>query len=244
VRGRLESKIATTAFGILLVLGLPAMCLTQAALPITYLSAQEALKKDAQKLSQLFPFADSNKELLDFNKDFVLRPHYDEYGSVLIIEAVPKFYLNDAHPDWVEPDALPFLDRPNYTHLLALIDQVRPLGRRHNEDPSSMYVTNSQFPATDEYDNAVVKRSMYAYAIGDADHPAFFQAASFSILFFHPVSGTLDSLQKSKKRAGPSSVCSVSIDGKRYLTTNKNCNSLKAGRPVSIHAAGPLDDLI
>jgi hypothetical protein len=214
-----------------------AIGLTQAALPFSNPLSNEGAVE--QKLSQLFQVTDLNNRIYAVSDSHVLQPLFDKEGELTEIRVVPRHYFNDIHPDWREPDKVPFLDEPGYRHLLSLIQQVRPLGQLKRKDPGSTYITNNRYPAFDEYENCVIERSMLS-GRGLPDGIVF-PVVSFYIYFLHPVSGHLDSIAKPQPKYESKEFCRVKIDGNMYWIGRKNCGSLKIGNEISIQAAGPPD---
>ena len=214
--------------------------LTQTVRPLGHRQGDGKISQTEQKLSQLFPSADPSKHIYAVSSDHVLLSLFDKEGALTEISVVPRYYLNDTHPDWTEPDVLPSLSESAYRHLLSLIGQVKSLGQVNRKNSGSAYVTNDQYPILDEYDDCVVQRFMRSgsHVVG----PNNFQVASFHVFFFHLVTGRLSSIPKAQKVDGSEKVCSVGIEGNGYWLARKDCERLEIGHPISVMAAGPTNE--
>jgi hypothetical protein len=223
------------------VLALGAVALTQFARPSGSSQGNKELDNVVEKLSQSFPFADSTEHIYALNSVYVVQPLFDKSGVLTEIRIFPRYYFNETHPDWREPDNPPYLDEPEYRRLLSLIDKVSPLGQLKKKDSGSKYVSNDQYPATDEYENSIIDRSMRT-GNGLPD-TVVSPVVSIRIYFVHLVSGHLDSIAKSRLPHEFDIFCRVRIDGKVFWIPRKGCGSLRIGRQISAMAAGPADEM-
>lgn len=228
------SRIRTATRSILF-----ALVLAQAACAFPYLQATIESDQIERKLSQMFPLLDSNHHLFAVDSDYALQLLFDSKGALAEIQVAPKYTLSDIHPEWTEPDRMVFLGEPEYSHLLSQIEQAKPLGRLERKDPGSRYLSNDQYPALDEYENGVIRRSMRS-GRGLPDS-AVFPVASFHVFFFRLVSGHLDSIHESQNPDKTERICRVKLDDKEYWMERKDCESLKTGHNVSVKVAGPLN---
>jgi hypothetical protein len=235
-----HSRRSMSKVSVGLVFALYAVSLAQTARPHGHSQKSEELSRPEQKLSRLFPFADSSKHIYTVSSDHVLLPSFDKEGDITEISVVPKYYLNSTHPDWNEPNTVPFLGESDYRHVLSVIEQVSPLGQMKKKDPGSSYITNDRYPAFDEYENCVIERSMRSGR--GLPRTITFPVVSFYIYFFHPVSGHLDSISKPKPSDESEGVCRIRMEGKDYWVARKDCESLKTGQHISVKAAGPVNE--
>jgi hypothetical protein len=223
-----------------LALALCAVTLSQSARSSNFPQGNGDLNNFLLKLSQLFPLADSSQHIFTVNSVYVLQPLFDKSGALTEIRILPKYYFNETHHDWGEPDKPPFLDESEYRHLLSQIEQVSPLGQQKRNDPGSTFITNDQYPAIDEYEKCIINRSMRSKrGLPDA---ATFPVVSARIYFFHLVSGHLDSFSKPNPPHDFAQFCGVRIEEKFYWISRKDCRSSKRGRQISVMAAGPPDE--
>lgn len=215
-----------------------AFSLAQASCLFAFPQANAQLNQVEQKLSQLFTVLDFKNHIYAVNSDYAMQPLFDEKGALAEIQVAPRFTWNESHPEWIEPDKIMFLGERDYMHLLSLIEQVRPLGRLEKKDLGSPYITNDQYPALDEYENVVIRRSMRS-GRGLPD-TVVFPVAGVHIFFFRLVSGRLNSIVKFQKLDESEQLCRANIDGREYWMARKDCESVKTGHQISVKAAGPV----
>jgi len=96
--------------------------------------------------------------LFDINRFYVLHVEFGADDQLAKASIEPKFYYEDTHPDWEEPDKFEWLSTGQVGELLSRLDRLRPLGKLVRRHSGVVFVTNLTGPQTDEYENAAVTR--------------------------------------------------------------------------------------
>lgn len=81
-----------------------------------------------QMCQQLFgPMIDQRMGLFAVNPSYVLSLTFDRHGDLIAIHVEPKHFYDWYNVAWENPDFWN-LSKPDYEHLLAQIDQIKPRG--------------------------------------------------------------------------------------------------------------------
>lgn len=123
---------------------------------------------------------DEKLNLFEINKDFVLRVDFVGNGlEKLSVE--PKYWLSENHPEWIEPDERPRLQKSDYDDLISKFEQLKSKGgiiaRGHSGFCSNLHCWFQEY-----YENAFVE-----YA-GNQFGPGF---DYFFISFFQSIRGEI-----------------------------------------------------
>jgi hypothetical protein len=100
---------------------------------------------------------DINPSIYELNSEFVLQPHFDTGDYLTTLEVVPKYFLHDMHPEWIEPDEWPLFSKSKFQSLLSQLDNIIPRGKLVRPDDLCV-VSNNTCPLLDKYENAYVHR--------------------------------------------------------------------------------------
>lgn len=177
---------------------------------------------------------DAKQNLFEVNAAFVLRPRFDARGALLTMSVTPKYFFEETHPEWTEPEHWPLLNLSERIAVLARIDSIRPRGRRLWSNNISV-VTNMTRYSTDEYEQAFIERGDY----GDLG------TRFVHLYFMHEVSGVVTR----KYRCGdgfslngrpPHVFYSVTVGECGYFVSRRTFARLRVGRRARLRATGPM----
>ncbi len=85
---------------------------------------------------------DQKRNLFSLNEFYVLRLNFNRRGRLMLLAVEPKYYYDDDHPDWAEPDHFPYLSKTEYERLVAEVDGVKPKGPLVKPASPVSFVTN------------------------------------------------------------------------------------------------------
>ncbi len=73
---------------------------------------------------------DRAQNLFTINQAFVLQTRFNRQGLLTQFVVEPKYFFNEFHPEWKEPDpdTLPFLSWIDFTNLLVRLDSLKSKG--------------------------------------------------------------------------------------------------------------------
>lgn len=72
--------------------------------------------------------ADETQNLFLVNQFYVLRLRFDRRGKLKELAVEPKYFFEETHPEWAEPDNFAFLTKQEYEVLLTQLDSIKPKG--------------------------------------------------------------------------------------------------------------------
>jgi hypothetical protein len=105
---------------------------------------------------------DEERNLFEVNRWYVLEVKFDKRGRLSELNVVPKYFFEEAHPEWKEPEApnlegywARYLTRYDYEKLLQRFDRIAPKGGLLKKGWPAV-VTNMTAPYTDFYERAVL----------------------------------------------------------------------------------------
>lgn len=105
-------------------------CLTAPIAPNRYAVTQADRETVLQACAAVFgPPIDSQNNLFEVNRFFILEARFDESGRLLQLGVLPKHWFSEAHPEWEEVDEVGELTEPEYKTLLGKLEGVRAKGR-------------------------------------------------------------------------------------------------------------------
>lgn len=100
---------------------------------------------------------DEQKHLFEINRFYLLRVEFERTGRLKLLAVEPKYFFQESHPEWSEPEEFSFLSKDEFDKLLMVLDQIRSRGQLLESCPISL-VTNLTAPRTDIYQHATVVR--------------------------------------------------------------------------------------
>ena len=125
------------------------------------LGREEALRRCRE---QFGPAVDAELNLFEVNRWYVLEVRFDRRGRLSALEVGPKYFYEESHPEWEEPDApnlegywARYLTRYDYEKLLQRLDRIAPKGRLLKRGRMAV-VTNMTAPYKDFYERAELTR--------------------------------------------------------------------------------------
>lgn len=111
-----------------------------------------------QICNQLFRApVDAEQNLFEVNKFYVLRVKFDNRGKLEELAVEPKYFFEESHPEWEEPDDFTHLSQSEFDSLLMRLDAVKPKGALIKPDSISPAVTNMTAWHTAIYEYAELK---------------------------------------------------------------------------------------
>lgn len=128
----------------------------------------------------------------EYNDEFVIKLSYDRLSNLVVVEVVPKYYLQKSVPSWAEPDRLPGLDSSDFGKILDQIDKLRTVGNLEIEGKIGLTL-NLNTTLRDVYEKAIVERRMGDTGFTKNSLKVF---RSFSIYFSRQVSGNVEELSQ------------------------------------------------
>jgi hypothetical protein len=96
---------------------------------------------------------DEKQNLFEVNRFYVLRVAFDKHDNLELLAVEPKYYFEDSHPDWKEPDDFAYLSKVEYDNLLAQLDLIKPKGKLVKPASGISSVTNLTAWHTEIYEH-------------------------------------------------------------------------------------------
>lgn len=187
----------------------------------------------SEKLSREFSLVDSKEDLFGAGTDYLLQPTYDARGGITEIRVVPKYFFNQTHPDWTEPNSPIFMPLASYEALLRQISAVNPLGSPTKQGHSGITL-NLRTTFWDQYERGIVERAMFRPSPEEA-----YGVAWFTVIYFRTIAGKLES-KEIVELPGHDKIFRIKVDGKWYWTTERAFQGLTVGKKVKLEAGGPI----
>jgi hypothetical protein len=113
---------------------------------------------------------DLSENLYQINRFYIFQPIFDAQDKVEEFKVVPKYYFEESHPEWEEPDDFTHLTAAEYEELLEKLDKIKPKGALVEKGKFAA-VTNMTAWFTDKYKKAAVTRGQIADARLPNDAP-------------------------------------------------------------------------
>lgn len=126
------------------------------------------------------PPSDSQNNLFEVNRFYVLEAKFDESGRLAQLGVLPKHWFADDHPEWEEVDDVGELTEPEYESLLVQLDSVHPKGRIVKRAKFPI-IKNSTARIRDRYERAVLETGDVVDARRLDDAP---RAIKYFIVYF------------------------------------------------------------
>lgn len=101
--------------------------------------------------------ADAKQNLFEVDQFHVLRVKFNNRGRLEQLAVEPKYYFEESHPEWKEPDNFANLTKSEYENLLARLDSVKSKGALIKPSSSGSAVTNMTAWYKAIYENAVLE---------------------------------------------------------------------------------------
>ena len=99
---------------------------------------------------------DERQNLFEINPFYVLRVSFNKQNNVEELAVEPKYFFEESHPDWKEPDNFEYLSKVEYEKLLKKIDAITPKGKLVKPAAAISYVTNLTAWHTEIYEKAAL----------------------------------------------------------------------------------------
>ena len=100
---------------------------------------------------------DEGQNLFEVDQFHVLRVKFNNRGRLEQLAVEPKYYFEESHPEWKEPDNFANLTKSEYENLLVRLDSVNPKGTLIKPAPGGAVVTNMTAWYKAVYENAVLE---------------------------------------------------------------------------------------
>ncbi|MBP6212283.1 MAG: hypothetical protein KA447_04510 [Pyrinomonadaceae bacterium] len=92
--------------------------------------------------------------LFEFDRFHVIRPKFDNRKKLIELALEPKYYFEDDHPDWAEPDDFANLSRAEFIELSTKLKNIKDLGKIVQSVNTISAVTNMTAWYAEYYRNA------------------------------------------------------------------------------------------
>ena len=103
------------------------------------------------------PPADDKLHIFAINQFYVLSVTFDQRDKLRELAVEPRYFFEDTHPDWAEPDNFTFLSKVQYEELLVRLDAIKPKGALVTPSSASSAVTNMTAHHKATYRRAVLE---------------------------------------------------------------------------------------
>ncbi|HEX7999700.1 MAG TPA: hypothetical protein VF528_15035 [Pyrinomonadaceae bacterium] len=130
------------------------------ALTCASFAAARASEKDETLgiCRQLFNAAvDEKQNLFEVNAFYVLQAKFDNRGRLQELAVEPKYFFEESHPGWEEPENFAYLSEAEYQMLLARLDIVKTKGELVKPESGTSVVTNLTAHHSEVYEHAVLE---------------------------------------------------------------------------------------
>ena len=192
--------------------------------------AEEAKNKSIEgRLEMEFRLISKSDNLYEIDDGFLLRPIFNENKELISIRIAPKYFFEENHPEWSEPELPPTIPLKMYRQLLPRIQMVERFGNLVHKGRSGITM-NVRTSFWDEYSGAIIERAMFRKTPKEK-----YEVAWFTIWFFREITGKIDSKEMTLVGAR------VRVDGKWFMVAAKRFGSLVDETRTSLKAAGPMD---
>jgi len=113
------------------------------------------IRQVLQTCSRLYgPAVDSKRHLFVVNEFYVLALKFNSRGRLLQLDVSPKYFFEEAHREWAEPDNFSFLSESQYKTVLDQIDSIKSRGTLIKGSENISVVTNMTAPHYETYRQA------------------------------------------------------------------------------------------
>lgn len=184
------------------------------------------------------PPVDVGRNLFEINPHYILKVRFDSQGKLIALAFLPKYFLNEIHPEWKRPEGLVYLPKAEYEDLLRRLDKISPKGELIKTMP---YYKSHGFTTDtlDQYEYAILFRNDLLFEGG--------RGASYgSLYFFHEVEGKVRRKLKYNwfiPRDAEDYYYQVSIGKLSYFVHKEDYLKLRVGRVAKFMAVGPTEGI-
>ena len=170
---------------------------------------------------------DKNEDLFEVNSSFVLQPGFDSANNLFKLSVFPKYWLEETHPQWTQPDRWPLFSVAEYENLLSRLNTLSPTGGLLEASKGSV-VTNMTEYFLDKYERAYVLRGSYA-DIG------------VRFVEFYPVHELKGNVRKKQHLKNVlSDDYRIAVGELNYFVRPADYRNIKLGRPQRLMVVGPI----
>lgn len=170
---------------------------------------------------------DTKLNLFEVNEFFVLQPRFDAAADVIELSVLPKYFLQESHPEWSEPEHWPLLSSAEVQNLLARLEAVVPKGKLVATAADSV-ITNSTGYFLDRYERAYVYRGNVVSGV-----------RFFHVFPFHTMEGYVRKA-KHERSVFNEDFYRVLIGQLNYFVDRAQYHKLKRGRTQKLRVVGPI----
>ena len=192
------------------------------------------------KLAESFfgPEVRGHQHLFELNKDYVLKLQFGRGGEFIGVSVIPKYYLEEAEPQWSEPEYVVGMTGEEYKDLLTKVEKLRGIGPLLHKGSIGI-VTNSKLWLLDRYQSAFVRRILNLTIQEPESAPESIH--TFSVYFLRKVEGNVEDKQHINQ-PGMDEQWKLKIAGCWYLVPEQEFNKAESGNIASLYAAGPIEN--
>lgn len=103
-------------------------------------------RKDVlQKCDRFFgkPIDEKPFILYEINSLFVLSTEFNKSDELTVLNILPKYYFEEQHPEWKEPDQRPKLSSIEYEDILQKLETIKPRGALVSVSPAGVILNDT-----------------------------------------------------------------------------------------------------
>lgn len=208
------------------------------------LDAQASEKKAVlDTCAKLFgPSLDAKQNLFEVNHLFALQAKFDSHDELTELAVFPKYFVEESHPEWAEPNDRVYLSRSEYESLLSRLDTIKSKGRLiHSVENGA--ITNSTERYLDQHEHGFL--NWFEWWDWDRADNFKWEVRFFYLHFFHPIEGKVKKKRECRYCYGGRcpAYYYVVVGGCGYFVRRATYSRLKVGRPAKLLAAGPFEGM-
>jgi hypothetical protein len=118
-------------------------CIAYLLLPVSAYAKRSEKESILRICNQLFSSPiDTKQHLFEVNQFYVLRVKFNNRDRLEQLAVEPKYFFEESHPDWREPDNFTNLTKADYDDSLARLDRVKSKGALIKPASGISVVTN------------------------------------------------------------------------------------------------------
>lgn len=202
-------------------------------------SNQQLPSQDRLELARSLFGREVAPRLFELSRDYVLKLRLDKAGDVISMLVVPKYYFEQAHSEWTEPESPVGMTNEESEKVLWKINTFKSLGSLMTKATGG-FVTNSKLGLMDRYQNAFVERRINR-AVAKSEPITPDMTHSIYVYFLRRIEGKIQD-KTAINQPWMQEQLELKIRGCWYLTTKEEFNRFRIGDRALAHVAGPIND--
>ena len=170
---------------------------------------------------------DTKLNLFQANSSFVLQPRFDGDDNLIALSVFPKYFLEDSHPEWREPEHWPLFSAVEYKEQLQHTEQLVAKGKLI-ASVSDPVITNSTQYFLDRYRHAYVRHGNVLTSV-----------RFFDVYPFHEITGNVRML-KHEHSSFHGNLYWALVGELNYFVDRNQFGKLRRGRTQKLLVVGPV----